>query len=346
MQKLHIGIIGCGSITRERHAPECAANDQVQISGFYDRTASHAKDLVDKYGGQVYQSVAEMLTDQTIDAVIICTPNSLHAEMAVDALQHGKDVFCEKPMATSLADCRKMVTVAKQEGRRLMVDQNQRLAPAHQEAKELIDAGLIGKPLTFKTNFGHGGPETWSIAKSNQTWFFDSKKSKYGAVFDLGIHKIDLMRYLLDEDFTSVYGKLATLDKRDANHQLITVDDNALGILEMANGVIGYLAASWTYYGEEDNSTIIYGTNGIMKIYDDPTYSIKLILKDGEKVNYEIGQIQTNDHQTNSGVIDEFSAAIIDGRPSILDANTVINSMQTVFALIESSRKKEAITLS
>lgn len=346
MKKLNIGIIGCGSITRERHAPECAANKQVNIAGFYDRTMNHAKELVNKYGGQVYQSVQEMLNDQNVNAVIICTPNSLHAEMAIDALNHDKDVFCEKPMGISLADCQRMVDVARQRRRRLMIDQNQRLAPAHQKAKELISSGVIGTPLTFKTNFGHGGPETWSIAKSNKTWFFDSKKSKYGAVFDLGIHKLDLIRYLLNDEFTSVYGKLVTLDKRDANNKLIPVDDNALAILKMTGGIIGYMAASWTYYGAEDNSTIIYGTKGIMKIYDDPEYSIKVMLKNGEKINYAVGQIQTNDNQTNSGVIDEFTAAIMDNRPSVLDAQDIINSMKTVFALIESNSEGKAISLS
>ena len=338
-QIIKVGIIGCGSIARERHIPEGAKNPNVKLAGFYDHTPERAAEFARQYDATAYSTVEEMLNDPEIDAVIVCTPNFLHAEMTIKALQSGKDVFCEKPMATSLEECQQMVAVAKQTGHRLLIDQNQRLAPAHQKARQLLADGAIGKPLTFKASFGHGGPETWSVNKGNGTWFFNAKASKYGAVFDLGIHKIDVLRYLFAADFASVYGKLVTLDKKGPDGQPIAVDDNAFGILKTTDGVIGSLAASWTYYGEEDNATIIYGSRGIMKIYDDPKYSIILKLKNGETVKYEVGQIQTNDNQTDSGVVAEFAQALIDDRPSVLDAEAVINSMQTVFTLIKASEE-------
>ena len=78
-----------------------------------------------------------------------------------------------------------------------MIDQNQRLAKAHIEAKKMIEEGVIGDVLTFRTTFGHGGPETWSVDPGKNTWFFDSKKAVMGAMADLGIHKTDLIQYLL-----------------------------------------------------------------------------------------------------------------------------------------------------
>ena len=97
------------------------------------------------------------------------------------------------------------------------------------------------------------------------------------------------------------------------------------------------MTVSWTYYGAEDNSTVLYGTKGIMRIYDDPAHSIVVKLADGTEQFFDVEQIQTNDNQTASGVIDEFVAAVEENRPSILDAEGVMNSMKAVFASIQSS---------
>ncbi len=105
--------------------------------------------------------------------------------------------------------------------------------------------------------------------------------------------------------------KIVTLDKKDATGNLIGVDDNAISIYTMENGIVGTMTASWTYYGKEDNATVLYGTKGIMHIYDDPTYSITITTKEGENIYYEIDKIQTNDHQTASGVIDLFAQCLV-----------------------------------
>ena len=82
------------------------------------------------------------------------------------------------------------------------------------------------------------------------------------------------------------------------------MDDNAICIYKMESGAVGTMTASWTYYGQEDNSTILYGSKGIMRIYEDPEYCIKIIKPDNEAILYNVDQIQTNDKQTKSGVID------------------------------------------
>ena len=107
------------------------------------------------------------------------------------------------------------------------------------------------------------------------------------------------------------------------------------GIVE--SGILGTMTVSWTYYGAEDNSTVLYGKKGIMRIYDDPAHSIVVKLADGTEKFYDVEQIQTNDNQTASGVIDEFVSALEENRPSILDAEGVMNSMKAVFASIRSS---------
>lgn len=336
---LKIGVLGCGKIAQVRHIPEYAANADCVLAAFYNPTRSRAEDMTKKYGGKVYDSAEELLADPEIDAVSVCAANYAHAELAIKALKAGKHVLCEKPMATTYADCEAMIAAAAESGKRLLIGQNQRFAKAHQKARELIQDGLIGDVVTFRTTFGHGGPETWSINPGKGTWFFDKKRAAMGAMADLGIHKTDLIRFLLGQDVVRTTARLATLDKRGEDGELIGVDDNAICIYEMSGGAMGTMTVSWTYYGAEDNSTVLYGTKGIMRIYDDPAHSIVVKLADGKEKVYDVEAIQTNDNQTASGVIDEFISAVEEQRPSALDAQGVMNSMKAVFSSIESCEK-------
>ncbi len=133
--------------------------------------------------------------------------------------------------------------------------------------------------------------------------------------------------------------KVTTLDKKDSNGNLIGVDDNAICIYKMKSGIIGTMTASWTYYGEEDNSTIIYGTEGMLKIYYDPKYCIELICKDGGKVFYDIDQIQTNDNQTKSGIIDAFVESVENDTANLLfQEKSVLSAMKANFRKSEIKR--------
>ncbi len=336
---LNIGILGCGKIAQVRHIPEYIANKDARLAAFFDTDTQRTAEIAAKYGGKACASAKELLADSTIDAVSVCVANHAHAELAIEALRAGKHVLCEKPMAVTLAECESMLEEAEKAGKRLLIGQNQRLAKAHVKAKELVAAGEIGRVVTFRTTFGHGGPETWSITPGKNTWFFDKTRAAMGAMADLGIHKTDMLRYILGQDIVRTTARLLTLDKRGADDQLIGVDDNAICIYETSGGAFGTMTASWTYYGAEDNSTILYGTKGIMRIYDDPVHTITVIPGEGEVKHYDLEKIQTNDDQTASGVIDEFVEAVIQNRPSILDAGDVIRSMKAVFASILSSEE-------
>ena len=341
----NIGIIGCGKIAQVRHIPEYAGHPQARLAGFYDLNQERARELAEKWGGKAYSSWEEMLADPGIDAVRICAANNAHAQRSIAALQAGKHVLCEKPMATTLADCEAMVAAARESGKFLMIGQNQRLTKAHQKARELVENGTLGKILTFRTTFGHGGPETWSVDPGKNTWFFDKSKAAMGAMADLGIHKTDLIQYLLGQTVVETTAKVTTLDKRGADGQLIGVDDNAICIYRMSGGAMGTMTASWTFYGAEDNSTVLYGTKGILRIYDDPAYSLKLITAGGEKVLYELEAIQTNDNQTKSGVIDCFMDCLVNNTPPAISGESVLTAMRAVFASLESSAEGRAVAV-
>ena len=334
---VHVGIIGCGKIAQVRHLPEYFSNGNAKIIGITDINEERAKALAEKYACKAYKTREEMLADTAIDAVSVCTANHTHAEIAIEALRAGKHVLCEKPMAVTLEECEHMVSEAKAHDRFLMIGQNQRLAKAHVKARELVKNGTLGKIISFRTVFGHGGPETWSVDPGKDVWFFDRTKAAMGAMADLGIHKTDLIQFLLGDTIVETTARLATLDKKDAHNNMIGVDDNAICIYRTKGGVIGTMTASWTYYGQEDNSTVLYGTKGILRIYDDPGYSMKFISSGGEEIVYKLDAIQTNDSQTKSGVIDEFVGCIAAGKQPEICGESVLSAMRAVFASIESS---------
>ena len=334
---LKVGIIGCGKIAQVRHIPEYMDNLDAQLTGLFDLNQERTKELAAKYGCKAFGSIEEMLADAEIDAVSVCVANHVHADISIQALKAGKHVLCEKPMAVTLEDCEAMVQTAAAYGKKLMIGQNQRFAKAHMEARKLIQEGAIGDVVTFRTTFGHGGPETWSVDAGPQNWFFDKKKAAMGAMADLGVHKTDLIQYLLDDVVTETTAKVTTLDKRDPQGDLIGVDDNAICIYKMKKGTMGTMTASWTYFGEEDNSSVIYGSKGILKIYQNPRYCIELIRREGGSVYYDIDQIQTNDNQTKSGIIDAFVEAIRDDREPEVSGAGVLSAMRAVFGSIRSS---------
>ena len=340
-----IGIIGCGKIAQVRHIPEYAENPYAELAGFYDLNTQRAAELAAQYGGKAYESAEAMLADPAIDAVSVCVANHAHAPITIAALKAGKHVLCEKPMATTLEECEEMVKTAHEAGKFLMIGHNQRLAKAHAVAKELIDQGMIGRIITFRTTFGHGGPETWSVDPGKNTWFFDKNKAAMGAMADLGIHKTDLIQFLTGQHVVRTTARVVTLDKKDASGQLIGVDDNAICIYEMSGGTMGTMTASWTYYGAEDNSTILYGEKGIMRIYDDPAHSIVVKLADGTEKVYDVEQIQTNDNQIKSGVIDLWMNCLETNTPPEISGEEALYAMRAVFASLESAKAGTAVDI-
>lgn len=340
---MNVAIIGCGSIARQRHAYEYSLNKDVKIVGFFDYVESRAKEMAEEFNAKVYPTLESLLEDKSVDSVSVCVANRFHSDITIKALRSGKNVLCEKPMATNLEDCIKMVEEAEKAKKHLLIGQNQRLTPAHRKAKELISSGKMGKTIAFSTMFCHGGPESWCVDKSKNTWFFKKDSAQFGSMADLGIHKIDLMRYLIGSDIDSVYSEMCVLDKTFEDGSPIEVDDNSVEILKFKNGAFGTVTTSWTCYGTEYNQSNIFCQNGVLKLYSDPEYSLIIDYRDGREEKLSLDRIQTNSDKqmATSGVIDEFVSAVTEDRKSILDASDVIGSMKAVFACERSFKNKK-----
>ncbi len=336
--RVRYGIIGCGAIGQRRHIPEVAANKNAELVALCDANGKRAREVAEKYGvPRVHADYRELLKDD-IDAVIIGTPNYLHAPMTMAAFKAGKHVLVEKPMATTREEARRMIAAGKAAKKFLMLGHNQRLMPPHVKAREILTSGRLGKVLSFRTAFKHGGPEGWCIEKSLNTWFFKKEQAVLGVTGDLGVHKADLMRYLLGEDFVEVGGILATLDKRDQTGKLIQTDDNAYLTVKSKSGVIGSIIVSWTNYGEpEANYTVIYCQKGVLMLATDPTYGVIVRYRNGNEERYKVGAVATNEKQVTSGVSDLFTECILKGRKPEIDGVEGYKALDVILTGMEAA---------
>jgi predicted dehydrogenase len=337
-KQVRYGIIGCGAIGQRRHMPECAANPKSAVAALCDPVEDRVKQLAEGYGAQPFTDYKKMLKSAEVDAVVVCGPNSLHAKQSIDALRAGKHVLCEKPMATTRNDAKKMIEEAKKAKRFLMIGQNQRLMPPHVRAKEILQQGRLGKVLAFRTAFKHPGPDGWSVDGA-KSWFFNTRAAVMGATGDLGVHKADLMRWLLGQEFAEVGGFIATQDKKDPAGKPIGLDDNAYITLKTTGGVIGSMIVSWTNYGEEENYTIVYCQNGVLKLGTDPDWGVIVEYGNGDRERHKVGEISTNVKQVASGVIDAFTDSILSNKKPQIDGMEGFRSLDVILTAMEAAKK-------
>lgn len=341
MSKLRVAVIGCGSIAQHRHLIEYHNNPEVEIVAVCDILETRAEETAGMYKTKAYTSYEKLLEKKEIDAVSVCLPNYLHAPVSIAALNAGNHVLCEKPMATSREQAEQMIQAAIANNKKLMIGHNQRFVSSHAKARKLIADGELGKIYSFRTAFGHGGPEGWS-ADGKDSWFFRKEEAFIGAMGDLGVHKADLLRYLLGEEFAEVSAFIETSAKERTD-----VDDNAVFILRSENGIIGTLAASWAYNAKEDNSTVIYGEKAILRLEDDPTYGLIINYTNGEVVNYELGKIQSNEDggQTNTHVIDHFVESVLEDKQPPIDGEEGKKSLEVILAALKSDKMKQITSI-
>lgn len=345
---VRIGIIGCGAIARRRHAPETLRNPKARLVALTDTKPGRAEETArllagDKHKIATFTDYRAMLKEAQLDAVIVATPNKYHAPQTIDALRAGCHVMVEKPMAATRKEAAAMLAAAKKARKFLMVGQNQRLMPPHVKAKQVLDSGVLGRPLVFRTSFHHGGPEFWSL-DGLQSWFFKTDEAVMGVCGDLGVHKADLVRYLLGEEIVEVSGFLATLDKKDPRGRKIGLDDNAFITMRTRSGVLGTMTISWTNYGRmEDNTTIVFCEKGVIKIGMDPEYKVIVHHNNGKVDKHKTGAIATNTKQVDSGMTTMFVNAITTGRPPLIDGAEGYKSLDVIITAIEAAKSGKTL---
>lgn len=367
LSTIRIGIIGAGAIARYAFIPGFAEPDSdaaksaqadwfhngtpnARVMAIASRTWEKAEQLAHDFEiPRVYEDWRALVADPELDAISITTPNYLHAEMTVTACEHGKHVLVEKPLGMNMPEARAMVDAAKRANVVLMVHQNQRFFPVHEVAKQIVDTGILGNILSLRARWSHAGPEFWS---PEGAWFFDPARAGHGALFDLGIHKFDVIRYLTGKEAAEVSAFTATLDKP------IQVEDNGFAILRFIDGTLGCVEASWTSVPNE-NSVRLYGTRGYLQVGSDSTYPVSahfparpqadVPLPPGEWVSsQEAGEIfvpHIPSVSATGGTFRHFVDCITTGIPCIASGADNLKSFGLALAAFESAEKGCAVKL-
>ncbi|WP_337099765.1 Gfo/Idh/MocA family protein [Paenibacillus sp. YIM B09110] len=247
-----IAIIGCGGIANGKHMPALSKLKNIEMVAFCDIVEERAVEASQKYGAEgarVYTNYKELLTDASIDIVHVCTPNDSHAEIAIDALEAGKHVMSEKPMAKTAHDAQRMVDAAKRTGKKLTVGYNNRFRADSQHLKKICEEGELGEIYFAKAHaIRRRAVPTWGV-------FLDEEKQGGGPLIDIGTHALDLTLWMMNNYKPKVvlgtsYHKLSQRENA-ANAwgpwdpAKFTVEDSAFGMIVMENGATISLESSW-----------------------------------------------------------------------------------------------------
>lgn len=249
---LRVAIIGCGGIANGKHMPALSENPNTKMVAFCDIELHKAEEAKQKFGSDdavVYTDYKQLLQDASIDVIHVCTPNDSHAYITIDALEAGKHVMCEKPMAKTAAEAREMVAAAKRTGKKLSIGYNNRFRPDSQQLKAICDADELGEIYYAKAHaIRRRAVPTWGV-------FLDEEKQGGGPLIDIGTHALDLTLWMMNnykpKSVTgSTFHKLsATENAANAwgpwDPQKFTVEDSAVSMIKMENGATIVLEASW-----------------------------------------------------------------------------------------------------
>ncbi len=251
---MRIGLIGCGGIGQLR-AQAVAQSKGLHLSAVSDLDQGRATALAQRYGATVIADWRALVAHDQVDAVLVSTPPSLHAEMSIAALAAGKHVLCEKPLARSSDECQAMLAAAAKHQRLLATGFNYRFYPSIQKAKQLFDSGMIGKLDHIRSYTGY------SARAHDHAWLHDAQVMGGGALRDNGIHLIDLTCYFLG-DVAAVQGW-----GTNAVWGFAGCEDNGFALLRNKEGAVASLQASWTEWRGYRLSVEIYGTLGCIRAW-------------------------------------------------------------------------------
>jgi predicted dehydrogenase len=239
-------VIGIGDITVRRVIPAIQAQPRSRLYGVVTRDPKKAS----AYDAKVWTSLDQALSDSAVEAVYVASPVFLHAPQTIQSLRAGKHVLCEKPMAMNAAEARHMVHAAEESGRVFSVAYYRRAYPKLLRAKQLLEAGAIGKPVLGElTSYGwFDGKET------HRGWLIDPAKAGGGPLFDVASHRIDVLNFLFGQPLR-VSAQLS-----NAVHHY-AVEDNGTVLVEYAGGVRGIVDVRWHSKVKRDECRI-RGTDG------------------------------------------------------------------------------------
>jgi predicted dehydrogenase len=281
--------------------------------------------LADSFGLALTNSYAEVLADPDIDAVVLCTPHSLHAAEVIAAAKAGKHVFCEKPFTLTTEDAQAAIAACKAAGITLHVGFNRRYAPAYIEMTRRIAAGTIGKVRHIEGQFS--GPPSYQTEPGN--WRANQVESPAGSMAARGVHVIDSMVHLagLAETVFAFSGRL--------QHE-IDVDDTTSCLLRFAGGVTGYLGtlhATAAFYRIH-----AFGSKGALEMRGETELLVSDLAGNVERVTFDVADKER-------AVLEAFADGVAKDTAFVIAPEEIVNTVAVMQAVTASSRSGEAVTI-
>jgi UDP-N-acetylglucosamine 3-dehydrogenase len=252
---LRIGMVGCGAIARRAHIPGLQQAGAM-LTAFASRSLASATAARDEaHSGVVVDDWRSLVTRDDVDAVVISTPNALHAPQALAAIEAGKHVLVEKPFTVTVEEADVVLAAASERDVVVMAAQNTRFHPQVVAARDALRRGEIGTVTAVRGVFCNGGPLAWA---PDATWFLDPALSGGGALLDLGVHLVDTVRAVLDDEFASVAATLA--------YGGSALEEDALVLFDTRKGVVGSLHAGWRAPTGFELSLTFVGDRGTLAV--------------------------------------------------------------------------------
>lgn len=331
---LQVGLLGYGYIA-EVHARAALNHPGATLKAVSGRDPKRCQAFASRHGIEAIKGgVDELVQRPDIDAVIICTPNALHARESLTALEAGKHVLVEKPMATSVTDAEAMKAAALKHRRQLMVGHMWRFDREAKWLRQALTDGAIGEPVR---THGWGVHVNWGPSG----WFTNPTLAGGGALVDMGVHAIDTARYLLgDPDPTSVFARVET---RYGDYE---VDDTAHVMITWDSGALSTIESGWWHpaAGGPEASTEIFGTSGYGRLF--PT-EVRIGL--GEHAVTMTPEASERVTHCDPHIYEQQLAAFLDScatgcsiRPAADDGLVIMRICEAAY---ESSERQQVITL-
>jgi len=332
-KKVRIAVVGAGHVAQVAHIPAYRKNPDAELVAVVDDDPVKARRIREQAGfAEWYEDIADMLKQADVDAVDICTPNYLHAPMAIAALRAGKDVLCEKPLARSADEAQKMADAAEKYGRILMVAMNNRFREDVTTLHRIIKGGELGDIQIVKAGWLRR-----SVDWQDRSWFTEQGKAGGGALLDLGLPLMDLALWMSqlrkpNGVSCSVYGRKRRSD----------VEDSAASMVRFAGGASLMLEVNWNLREKRDVVYVqIYGSKGAAML--NPLTIQKSI--HGVLVNVTPDIDKRNYYQHSyQAEIDHFLACVgkkHKPRTSGVEAIRVLRILDAMYASAESGREVE-----
>lgn len=284
MKKVKIGIIGCGGIASNKHMPSLIKlNDMCEIIAFCDIIEEKAIQAAKEFGSadsKVYTDYRELLANEEVEVVHVCTPNVSHSQITVDAFAAKKHVLCEKPMAHTTEDAQKMIEAWKKSGKKFTIGYQNRFRPEVQMLKKCIDNGDLGEIYYGKAHaVRRRAVPNWGV-------FMNKELQGGGPLIDIGTHALDITLWMMNNyEPQSVSGtafyKLGSMpEATDGNmwgpwdYTKYEVEDSAFGFVKMKDGSLINIEASWALniLDSREASTTLCGTKSGAEIRSGMSY--------------------------------------------------------------------------